>query len=268
MSQPSGPVPPGPELPQQPRPQPPEYRPVHHPVTAHLYGATAQPRPEHLPPVSKKMAGWALGLSIVPCCGGITTLVGLGLAIAVLVQSRDGRDHGKGLAIAALVISSLWIVIGVIAVLAGAFEGLTDDAERDASGRVTERDTISVLRLREGDCFDQPSLAEETEGDATSDTSEVEVVPCTDPHEYEVYLAFDLDLPAYPGEERTAGMAGRRCMREFTDFVGVPYGKSALEPYVFYPQERAWSLLDDRGVVCLVGEPGQQTTGTLEGSRR
>ena len=58
------------------------------------------------------------------------------------------------------------------------------------------------------------------------------------------------------------------CFAAFRDFVGVPYGKSRLEPYVMYPQANSWRLLDDHEVTCAVGEPGHLTTGRLEGSRR
>ncbi len=52
------------------------------------------------------MAIGALIASILGCtCIGV--LVAVPLAIVVLVRSRGGQNHGKGLAIAALVISLL-----------------------------------------------------------------------------------------------------------------------------------------------------------------
>jgi hypothetical protein len=57
-------------------------------------------------------------------------------------------------------------------------------------------------------------------------------------------------------------------MREFRGFVGIPYGRSKLEPYTWNPTASSWRLLDDHGATCAVGEPGKLTTGSLEGSRR
>ena len=55
------------------------------------------------------MAITALILSILGCtCIG--ALVAIPLAIVVLVRGRDGRNHGKGLAIAALIISVLSLI--------------------------------------------------------------------------------------------------------------------------------------------------------------
>ena len=50
------------------------------------------------------------------------------------------------------------------------------------------------------------------------------------PHDYEVYHAFELNLPTYPGEEQVAALAGGGCLDEFAGFVGVPYDRSVLEP--------------------------------------
>ena len=259
MSRPPGPVPPGPDLPPPERTPPP-----YHPVPEHLYGATA-PRTEHLPPPSKKMAGWALGLAIVPCCGGVTTLVGLGLGITVLVKSRDGRDHGKGRAIAAIVIAALWIVVGIVAGVAGAFSQLTADADRDESGRVTSRDEISVSKVRTGDCLDYPELAS---GEEPVEAVTVTAVPCGEPHQFEAYHAVRLEDGGYPGEEEVRRRADVGCLDAFRDFVGTTYRRSQLETFFLYPTERSWRLLDDRTIVCLLGAPGEELVGSAEGSRR
>ena len=54
------------------------------------------------------MARWALGLAIVPII--LTWLVSAVLAGIVLARSSDGRDHGQGLAKAALAIVGIWVI--------------------------------------------------------------------------------------------------------------------------------------------------------------
>jgi len=213
------------------------------------------------------MAGWALGLAIVPCCGGITTLVGIGLAIAVLVKSRDGREHGKGLAIAALIIGGLWIIGTIVAVLLGAFNDLTEDADRDSSGHVTGRSEIAPTKLRVGDCFDDGALFGHT-GDDDVEGSMVTVTPCTDAHQFEAYKVFEIPGDKYPGEERVGRMAEEGCLPAFRAFIGKAYGKSRIESYMYFPVAVSWRLLDDHEVTCVVGRPGELTTGTLKRSRR
>jgi hypothetical protein len=231
--------------------------------------AAADPNRYEIPP-SKAMSGWALGLAIVPCLFPVATLVSIGLAIAVLVKSRDGRNHGKGRAIAALIIATLWIIGVIVAVAVGAFADLQRDAERDDAGNVTEPSTVSVLKIRVGDCFDHPELAglELGGADAAEETMTVEAIPCADPHDFEAYHAYDLTDGDYPGQDAVAESATTTCLRQFKAFVGIAYPKSDLEPYYLFPTSQTWRILDDRTVTCLVGEPGAKTSGTLRGSRR
>ena len=99
----------------------------------------AVPRPAG-PPPSKTMAGWALGLAIFGC-SVITWVLGAIFAIQVLVESRqEQRDHGKGMAIAALVFLAGWAVVALFVLTSGAlgrldFEDL-DESDPVDSGRV------------------------------------------------------------------------------------------------------------------------------------
>lgn len=255
MSEPPGPVPPGPELPPTPG--------ASAPVPAYPY-APRMPGSTYEPPPSKRMAGWALALSIVPCCAGLTTLVGLALGITVLVKSRDGRDHGKGMAIAAVVIAGLWLVVGVVAVVLGVVQELAGDADRDESGQVTSRGDISVNKVREGDCLDYPALA----GDEKADDTTVTAVPCAEPHQFEAYHEFRLEGSSYPGEEEVWRQADLGCFGAFRDFVGRPYPRSQFETSYLYPTATSWRVLDDRSIICLLGTPGEELVGSMEGSRR
>jgi hypothetical protein len=179
----------------------------------------------------------------------------------VLVRSKPDRNHGKGLAIAALIVAGAWLVVGISAVVLGMLGDLTGDAERDESGAVSEKSDQSVLRIRAGDCFNTPALGEDG-----TDVATVTAVPCAEPHDFEAYKVFDLTGEEYPGDDRSNQLAAEGCLAAFHDFVGLPYGRSELEPYYFAPRSRTWDLFDDRGVTCFIGRPGEQSTGTLRGS--
>jgi hypothetical protein len=56
------------------------------------------------------MGVWAFVLAVLPLF--VTWVVAIGLALAVLLRPDDGWRRGRGLAIAALVISSVWILLG------------------------------------------------------------------------------------------------------------------------------------------------------------
>jgi hypothetical protein len=131
------------------------------------YGAPSYPSPMPGPAEpSKGMAITALVLSILGCtCIG--ALVAIPLAIVVLVRGRDGRNHGKGLAIAALIIS----VISLIGVAVGGYF-LYDYA----------KDLKDVESLKTGDCITAKGLTDKTETGVT----QIRSVGCSDKHDGEV----------------------------------------------------------------------------------
>ena len=115
---------------------------------------------------SKGMAITALILSIFGCtCIG--ALVAIPLAIVVLIRGKDGRNHGKGLAIAALIIS----VISLIGAGVGGYF-LYDYA----------KDLKDVESLSAGDCFTAKGLTDESETGVT----EIRSVSCSETHDGEV----------------------------------------------------------------------------------
>lgn len=221
--------------------------------------------PQNPYPASKAMAGWSLGLAIAFCVP-LATLVSAGLAIAVLVKGRDGRDHGKNMAIAALVIDGLVLLLIVGLVVTGAVLNLNPEADRDPDGRITERQEVSTLKILQGDCLDDPQLLA-ARGETVEATT-IEAVPCDEAHDLEAYHVFDLEGQEYPGDERAFRMAARGCVAEFRPFVGRSYRSSELEFWTYYPLKRSWDFFDDRAVVCVIGHPEHKTRGTLANSDR
>jgi hypothetical protein len=126
-------------------------------------GVPVEPEP------SKAMAITALVLSLL-CCFPI----GLILAIVVLVRSRDGRNHGRGLAIGAIVASLV-----SVAALSAAVYGLT---------QVDWDELLPVEQLKTGECLNASNLTDDSE-DFVED---IEEVTCDGPHDAEVLVTKDL----------------------------------------------------------------------------
>jgi hypothetical protein len=63
---------------------------------------------------------------------------------------------------------------------------------RDANGVVTRKGDVKVDKLRIGDCVENWSTS--------TSINEVIVVPCTQPHNAEVFHTFDLEGKDYPGD--------------------------------------------------------------------
>lgn len=227
----------------------------------------ASPRSASRPPASKKMAGWALALSLAFCIP-FAFLVAFGLAIAVLVKGRDGRDNGKGMAIAALVISSLVVVANIVyvaVVVVDMWRNGWDETVRDPEGTVTEGGLVSIDRLRDGDCISDFTSEEEVEA-GEWDTGEATVVPCAEPHRSEVFEIFSIDVADYTSQSSLDDAAVQGCLEPYRRYVGRSYFRSEHELHFYSPSVEGGSARDD-SVICLVTSTSGPTTTMLEGSR-
>lgn len=127
--------------------------------------------------------------------------------------------------------------------------------------RLGDDEGVDYSELRVGDCIDVP------EGD---DIGAIERLPCTDPHEAEVFAV--LSHPAegaapYPGSDALVAFAGEACLGQiFTDYVGAPRDRSQLRHFEIVPRQSAW---DDgrRQLVCAVDADGP-LVGSIRGSGR
>lgn len=133
------------------------------------------------------------------------------------------------------------------------------DADRDEeTGQVTESANIDVFSLEVGDCM---AATDSTEID------DVDVVPCTEPHEEEVFYEITMDDGAF--SDAAIDAASESCGGPaFTDFVGLAYDDSVLEVYPIVPTEGSWDDLNDRVVQCVISDPAGSITVSLKGAAR
>ncbi|GGF30023.1 hypothetical protein GCM10010922_01240 [Microbacterium sorbitolivorans] len=149
----------------------------------------------------------------------------------------------------------------------GQISSLLGGSQRDSeTNEVTEAGTDSVFDIQVGDCMAEP----------TEDTvTDVEVVPCSEEHDYEFYYEYELDL----GDDYATANAqidddaSQKCYDAFTDFVGIPVEESASLTFSYYvPSLQSWGD-GDRQIQCMVLEVDENNdivpvTGTLKGSKR
>jgi hypothetical protein len=174
-------------------------------------------------------------LSLIFACVG-AILVSVILAIVALSRIPSRNQKGKGLAIAGLVVSGLWLV-GIVVALA-----LSDGGEpdRDASGQVTATQNTRPDKLRVGDC-----VSEIKEGEVAN----IKVVPCDQPNGGKVFAVFDLPAGDWPGLTAVQTAAEKGC----TDRWEASKQKAEQPSSIFYlhPTEDGWQL-GDRGATCLL----------------
>ena len=146
------------------------------------------------------------------------------------------------------------------AVVAGSLLGCSQGATRDAdSQEITEAGTADAFALQIGDCFNDTTEEE---------LVEVPAVPCSEPHDNEVYYLFDLPEGEFPGDEAVLAAAEEGCLAQFDAFVGMAYEDSELDWFPLSPTEAGWTAIGDREIVCSVWDPAGQTEGSLKGVAR
>jgi hypothetical protein len=117
----------------------------------------------------------------------------------------------------------------------------------------------AVSALRVGQCLNQPGT--------TTDIEEVEVVPCEDPHDFEVFALVELPDGAYPGDSALSDTAQPACTDRFAAYVGVEPAESVLATGFLIPSEDGWEG-GDRQVVCLLYEPDERLQGSMRATQR
>ena len=122
-------------------------------------------------------------------------------------------------------------------------------------------DDTSVFDLGVGDCFnDEPGAGDEV--------TEVPVVPCSEPHDNEIYYEYQMTDAVFPGDEAAVESGGFRCLDEFEGFVGADYLDSELDLFPITPTAGSWAE-GDRTVYCaLYALDLSKLTGSMRGSGR
>ena len=129
----------------------------------------------------------------------------------------------------------------------------------EAAEEEVSAETVDAVDLKVGDCLvDDPGEEE---------IADVDVLPCTQPHDSEVYAAMDIDAGAYPGEEAVDTMAQEFCLAEFQPYVGTDYSVSALDVGYLTPTPTSWTLGNDREILCTVYRvDGEKLSTTVKNS--
>ena len=169
--------------------------------------------------------GWAIAAFVLGILGG--TILSVLFAVVALFQLRDSRQRGRGLAIAALVISAAWIAIITSLI---------------AYGLSAQGANVRAIDLKTGDCV--------------KDTAEgrlptwVKRVRCDRPHFGEAFAVLTLpDATTYPGDQSLRARADE-CGPTFFDYAPNSPEGPTFRVAVAYPTADGWAN-GERSVVCV-----------------
>ena len=190
-------------------------------------------------------------------------------------QQRQGRGG-----IAWLVFGLIWVVGAVIGFFTDDSSTTTPDISIDIPDVTVDFsdltsttldpsidvDNVTFLSIRDldpGTC-----VATLPFGDVIED---VATVPCSEPHQYELFSNTELFGSDYPGEDIFT-QAFDACGTQFFDYVGETYATSDWYVDVITPTEEGWNKAADREVNCLLylwdddAEDVSYVTGSARGS--
>lgn len=209
---PQGPYPPPPPLPYQ-----------------------GQPQGYYAPPPAKTN-WWAIISLISGVLGGI--LISVVCGIVGLNKAKQGQG-GRGLAIAGLVLSGLWILVGVAAVAFYLLMG---------------KDTVTATDVKMGDCLKEiPS---------STRVMTVNTIGCDQPHAGEVFAVLQMPGGDFPGQSAIEDYQNK-CEPALASYAPGAITDGSVQLYVLYPTAETWKQ-GDRAVTCIATlDPPR--TGTLKG---
>lgn len=202
----------------------------------------AAPQEPH--PSAPTTSGWAIASLVLGVLGFMLLSIPLSLIFGIIAlgKTKDGGQRGRGLAIAGMVMSGLWVVLVIITVVVIAVIRESDD-----HGLVTGT-TNSGLGLTVGQCIDAAELS----------AGSIDSVGCDQPHSGEVFAVLMLaDFPSRESEE-----IGDRCRTELKAYA--PSASPNVGVYVAYPGPSQWKYMDDHTAVC-VATLDPERSGSIKG---
>ena len=134
-------------------------------------------------------------------------------------------------------------------------------------GTAKKGHAVSALLAKPGDCVVAPTAI-------SAEIKDLTVVPCSQPHQQEVYALAAYPLPAgteksaaYPGAAPLKAFADGACLSAFAGYVGSDYRDSSLYFTYLLPSARGWQAGDDRDVTCVITTTGAKRTSSVKGSK-
>ncbi|KAA2254901.1 hypothetical protein F0L68_29415 [Solihabitans fulvus] len=207
--------------------------------------------------------GLAVTSFVLSLIGGLVISTVLG--IVALRQIRLRGERGRGLVTAGFVLSGLWVIGTIVAVVLvsaptrsqphAVAAGSSTSARASTSARPTTRagtathptgetGSVQPAQLRAKDCFDG------IHGSGQTTILRVTLVPCAQPHDAEMLTELTLTDSQFPGQTAVLEEAKTKCADGAeAEVAGSPI-LAQLELYVMAPTSLTWAH-GDRTVRCV-----------------
>ena len=199
------------------------------------------------------IASLLLGLAGITIIGAV-----LGIVFGIMALRRIGRTgrRGRGMAIAGLVFSVIWLLlIGAFFVFGSGKSPAQPSASGGHSSPPTAQPSASashgslstnVFALHPGQCFQNPPASQTVLG-----VTYVTVVPCTKPHNAQAFVQFTAKGTTWPGTQALKRQADTGCHARIKGNVQASKIKTSMTLHYLYPLEASWAS-GHRTITCLI----------------
>jgi hypothetical protein len=181
------------------------------------------PPPGYYAPPPQATSWWAIISLIFGVVGGV--LISVVCGIVGLNRAKKGQG-GRGLAIAGLVLSGLWVLVAVAGVIFYLVVG---------TGTVTATD------VKVGDCLKQIPNG--------TRVMTVDTVGCDQAHAGEVFAVLLMPEGVFPGQTAIENYQNK-CEPELASYSPDAITDDSVQLYVLYPTAETWGQ-GDRAVTCI-----------------
>jgi Septum formation len=216
-----------------PYPPPPPPMPFQGPPPGYYLPPANTQSAQHTP---KTTNWWAVVSLIFGVIGGV--LISVICGIVGLNKAKQGQG-GRGMAIAGLVLSGLWVLVAIAAV---------------AIYFVVGKGTVTAMDVKVGDC-----LKEIPDG---TRVLTVETVECGESHAGEVFAVLLMPEGDFPGPSAIEKYQNR-CEPALASYSPAAITDDSVQLYVLYPTAETWQQ-GDRAVTC-VATLDPPRTGSIKG---
>jgi hypothetical protein len=196
--------------------------------------------------------GFAIASFVLGLLGGVLLSVIFG--IVALNRLRHRPQRGRGMAIAGLCLSGVWVVVFAAGFVINAE---TASQRSAATGQITKNGHLGVFSLRAGDCFQNP-----TGSQPALDMTQVTAVPCVNPHNAQVTAQLPVPGSAYPGQASFRAQALPGCKTSTAAVVDQSKLTATMSLIWIYPEPQAWAD-GHRTISCLIVDSSEDLTSSL-----
>jgi hypothetical protein len=177
------------------------------------------------------------------------TLLAIIFGVAALRQINRHGDRGRGMAIAGIILGSVWMVLLVLAFILLAT--MNDEPSH------TGASVLDVASLQVGDC-----TAGFTFGFPEDPVLYVPVIPCDQPHRREVYARLGLPEGSYPSDDALYTRAYQMCGNKLDAVRGGTDLPDGTMVSILSPTRSTWAA-GDRIITCMLYFPADRTGRVL-----